>query len=84
MVILEMGNFWKQDEWRLLPEPLFLVADVIDVSWDYVMHVSLMCCRWLAPLILLLDLYEKFSSVSKIKAVLETHVVFLMLLLLSW
>jgi len=32
-------------------------------------------CRWLAPLLLLLDLYEKFSSVSKIKAVLETHVV---------
>jgi len=31
--------------------------------------------RWLAPLLLLVDLYEKFASVSKIKAVLETHVV---------
>ena len=40
--------------------------------------VSLMCCRWLAPLLLLLDLYEKFASVSKIKAVLETHVVMLL------
>jgi len=36
---------------------------------------SSICCRWLAPLLLLLDLYEKFASVSKIKAILEAHVV---------
>jgi len=43
--------------------------------------ISLLCYRWLAPLLLLLDLYEKSASVSKIKAVLETHVVMLLLIL---
>jgi len=35
-------------------------------------------------LLLLLDLYEKFASVSKIKAALETHVVMIRMLLFCY